>query len=173
MVRVLVVDDDRDNRDIVAENITRWGHVVETAGSGEDAIRLFTANPHEVVVSDIRMGAASGLDVLKKVRAAAPDTIVILMTGYAGSDTALDAYKAGAYEYVTKPFKYDELRRSIEKALEQRRLVRQVKVGRQDEARASLQALIGRSKPMLDIYRMPRRPRRPSSSRARAAPGSR
>ncbi len=154
MVRVLVVDDDRDNREIVAENISRWGYTVETAGSGEEAIRLFVANPHEVVVSDIRMGTASGLDVLKKVRATVPDAVVILMTGYAGSDTALDAYKAGAYEYVTKPFKYDELRRSIEKALEQRRLVRQVRVGRQDEARASLQALIGRSKPMLEIYRM-------------------
>ncbi|MEK7469722.1 MAG: sigma-54 dependent transcriptional regulator [Planctomycetota bacterium] len=154
MVRVLVVDDDKDNRDIVAENISRWGHSVDTAGSGEEAIAKYSAAPSDVVISDIRMGAASGLDVLKRVRALTPDAIVILMTGYAGSDTAIDAIKAGAFDYVTKPFKYDEMRRSIEKALELRKLTRQVKPGKQQEAQASLQALIGRSKPMLDIYKM-------------------
>ncbi|KAF0243574.1 MAG: two-component system NtrC family response regulator [Planctomycetota bacterium] len=154
MVRVLVVDDDKDNRDIVAENISRWGHSVDTAGSGEEAIAKFTSAPSDVVISDIRMGAASGLDVLKRVRAVTPDAIVILMTGYAGSDTAIDAIKAGAFDYVTKPFKYEEMRRSIEKALELRKLTRQVKPGKQQEAQASLQALIGRSKPMLDIYKM-------------------
>ena len=154
MVRVLVVDDDADNRDIVAENIARWGYTVETAGSGEEAVARFEGNPYDVVLSDIRMGATSGLDVLKRVRAAVPDAIVILMTGYAGSDTAIDAIKAGAFDYVTKPFKYEELRRTIEKALELRKLTRHVKVGKQDEARASLQALIGRSRPMLEIYKM-------------------
>ncbi len=154
MVRVMVVDDDKDNRDIVAENIARWGHTVETAGSGEEAISKFTALPYDVVVSDIRMGAASGLDVLKKVRGLSPDAIVILMTGYAGSDTAIDAIKAGAFDYVTKPFKYEELRRTIEKALEIRKMTRQVKTAKPEEARASLQALIGRSKPMLEIYKM-------------------
>ncbi len=154
MVRALVVDDDKDNRDIVAENIARWGHTVETAGSGEEAISKFTALPYDVVVSDIRMGALSGLDVLKKIRGASPDAIVILMTGYAGSDTAIDAIKAGAFDYVTKPFKYEELRRTIEKALEIRKMTRQVKTAKPEEARASLQALIGRSKPMLEIYKM-------------------
>lgn len=154
MVRVMVVDDDKDNRDIVAENVARWGHTVDTAGSGEEAIAKFTALPYDVVVSDIRMGAASGLDVLKRVRALSPDAIVILMTGYAGSDTAIDAIKAGAFDYVTKPFKYEELRRTIEKALEIRKMTRQVKTAKPEEARASLQALIGRSKPMLEIYKM-------------------
>jgi DNA-binding NtrC family response regulator len=154
MVRILVVDDDRDNRDIVAENVAHWGHDVETAASGEEAISRFAAHPYDVVISDIRMGNASGLDVLKKVRAATPDAIVILMTGYAGSDTAIDAIKAGAFDYVTKPFKYEELRLSIQKALELRKLTRAARPGRQDEARASLQALIGRSRPMLEIYKM-------------------
>ncbi|MBI2921147.1 MAG: sigma-54-dependent Fis family transcriptional regulator [Planctomycetes bacterium] len=154
MVRALIVDDDLENREIVAENVTRWGHQVETAASGEEAISKFTAAPFDVVVSDIRMGAASGLDVLRRVRGVSPDAIVILMTGYAGSDTAIDAIKAGAFDYVTKPFKYEELRRTIEKALELRKMTRQAKPARAEEARKSLQRLIGRSRPMLEIYKM-------------------
>jgi DNA-binding NtrC family response regulator len=151
---VLVVDDEEHIREIAAAALKSVAEKVLTASSADAALEILRDENVDVVVSDIRMGTASGLDVLRKVRSIVPDAIVILMTGYAGSDTAIDAIKAGAFDYVTKPFKYEELRRTIEKALELRKLTRHAKVGKQEEARASLQALIGRSKPMLDIYKM-------------------
>ena len=156
MGRVLVVDDEASMRDFLAICLRRAGHEVELAASGTAAASALALRPADVVVTDLRMpGDIDGLGLLKHVRAAHPTTEVILVTAFASADTALAAMKQGAYDYLTKPFKVDEINAVIGRALEKRALVAENAALRDQVAgRVRMAQLLGRSKAMQRVFEL-------------------
>jgi two-component system response regulator PilR (NtrC family) len=119
--RILVVDDERSLREFLEIFFQRDGYSVTTAASVEEALVALDADDYDVVISDVQMGEASGLELLRTVKETAPECVVIMITAFATAETAIEAMKQGAYDYITKPFKVDELRLVVEKALEKKR----------------------------------------------------
>ena len=156
MGRVLVVDDEASMRDFLAICLRRAGHEVGQAASGAAAVTALAARPVDVVVTDLRMpGALDGLGLLREVRARHPATEVILVTAFATADTALAAMKQGAYDYLTKPFKVDEINAVIDRALEKRALVAENAALRDQVAgRVRMAQLLGRSKGMQRVFEL-------------------
>lgn len=103
-VKVLVVDDEESLRGMLTETISEHGMVVHSAESGEQALEKFKERQYNIVLSDIRMAGISGIDLIKAIKANFPDTEVIIMTSHASMDTAISAIRAGAYDYLLKPF---------------------------------------------------------------------
>ena len=120
--RVLVVDDEQSMREFLEIFFRGEGYDVTTAADVDSAMIAVDADDFDVVISDIQMPERSGLDLLHAVKETAPQTVVIMITAFATTETAITAMKQGAYDYVTKPFKVDELRLVVEKALEKRLL---------------------------------------------------
>ena len=120
--RVLVVDDERSIRELLDITLRQEGYDVTLADGGEAAIRALDEQAFDLVVTDLRMRGIDGLAVLRATKKRAPKTAVLMVTAFASTDTAVEAMKLGAYDYVTKPFKLDELRLTIAGALESKRL---------------------------------------------------
>lgn len=119
---ILVVDDDAIARDNLADILEREGYRATTAAGGDDAVRLLEETDFELIVTDLRMQGMDGLALLAESKRIRPDCEVILMTGYASVDTAVQAMRDGAYDYIGKPFEVAEMRALVEKALEKRGL---------------------------------------------------
>ena len=126
MGRILVADDHDALRRGLARALAEAGHDVEEAANGNLAIAKLHEAFFDVVLSDLKMGGSSGLDVLKTTRTLHPSTAVILMTAFGSVTTAVEAMKAGAFDYVQKPFEIEEMEVKIDKALELRRLRHQL-----------------------------------------------
>jgi len=107
--RILVVDDDESLRTVVSQVLTEDGHEVTTARSGEEALEVFRKDPYPLVITDIVMENMSGMELLQSVKQLRPDTQVIIMTSHATLDTTVFAIRAGAYDYLIKPFEEIEL----------------------------------------------------------------
>jgi Nif-specific regulatory protein len=126
MGRILVADDHDALRRGLARALTEAGHEVDEAANGNAAIARLHESYFDVVLSDLRMGGSDGLDVLKTTKSLHPTTAVILMTAFGSVSTAVEAMKSGAFDYVQKPFEIEEMEVKIEKALELRRLHREL-----------------------------------------------
>ena len=122
MGRILIADDHDALRRGLVRGLTEAGHEVEEASNGNAAIERLHDGHFDVVLSDLKMGGSDGLDVLRTTRALHPTTAVILMTAFGSVNTAVEAMKIGAFDYVKKPFEIEEMEVKIEKALEVRRL---------------------------------------------------
>src|SRR5438128_1187051 len=122
MGRILIADDHDALRRGLVRGLTEAGHEVEEASNGNAAIERLTDGYFDVVLSDLKMGGSDGLDVLRTTRALHPTTAVILMTAFGSVNTAVEAMKIGAFDYVQKPFEIEEMEVKIEKALEVKRL---------------------------------------------------
>ena len=109
MRRVLVVDDEENLRVLVRTILRREGFEVEVAQSGEQALALVETFGPDVIVTDVRMPKMGGLDLLTTLKAKGNDAVVIVMSAYGNVDLAIEAMKAGAYDYLQKPFKPEEL----------------------------------------------------------------
>ncbi len=155
---ILVVDDERSMRELLALFLTRAGYTVEAVSGGGEARRALAKAERDLVITDLQMPDASGLDVLAECKAAHPDTQVIVMTAYATAETAIAAMKAGAYDYLVKPFKMDEVGLIIERAFEKRQLVRQNLALRDEiKGRYRLDRLLGKSAAMQRVFDMLRK----------------
>jgi len=121
-VRVLVVDDERSMQEFLEIFFRREGHEVVTAGDVDSALVAIENDDFDLVISDIQMPERSGLDLLREGRAISPETVFVMITAYASTETAIEAMREGAYDYITKPFKVDEIRLTVEKALEKKLL---------------------------------------------------
>jgi DNA-binding NtrC family response regulator len=144
---VLVVDDDESFRQLVADRLARTGHRVSTASNGEEALRLLDGV--EVALIDLLMPGMDGLALLRKIRAARPETTVILLTGHGTIDSAVEAMKAGAADYLQKPCSLAEVELRIAQATERRRLERenvQLKAALRHES--AYQGIVGESPQM-------------------------
>src|ERR1022692_1480411 len=123
MARLLVVDDEKNIRQSLGTFLESCKHDVRTAENGRAALAAVTeGSPYDLVLSDWKMAEMNGLELLKAIKAKFPDTIVILMTAYGTIDNAVAAMKAGAYDYLTKPFSLDQIQHTVERALEVREL---------------------------------------------------
>jgi len=125
VAHVLVVDDENNIRRVLAAMLKREGYEVTTAADGEQALAVFQKVPVSVVVTDLVMPRVGGMDLLKRVVADWPDVPVILITAHGSVDSAVAALKAGAFDYITKPFDQEELKKVIEKAARAHDLERQ------------------------------------------------
>ncbi|MBA4395083.1 MAG: hypothetical protein C0407_16150 [Desulfobacca sp.] len=108
-IKILVVDDDEIVREVIATLLTGEGYVVRAAKDGLDAIKILKNEEINLVITDLRMPGADGLEVLKEAVNLDPDRAVIILTAYGTLDTALKAIREGAYDYMTKPFKMEEM----------------------------------------------------------------
>ncbi len=119
---VLVVDDDRAHRTMLRTLLGGWGYLVEEADDGARAIEKVHEKPYDLVLMDVRMVEVSGLEALPDIKKFNPAIPVIIMTAYSSVETAVEALKKGAYDYLTKPLDFDELRLAIERAMDHGRL---------------------------------------------------
>src|SRR3990167_4282721 len=122
LAKVLIVDDERGMREFLTIMLQKEEYKVTSAGSGKEALEYIAQQTYDIVITDIRMPQITGLDVLKAVKESSPETTVIVITAYASTETAVEAMKQGAYDYITKPFKIEEIRLIVRNALERRRL---------------------------------------------------
>ena len=154
MRRVLVVDDEENLRLVLRTLLRRHGYEVETAESGEDALGMADSFGPDVVLTDVRMPKMGGLDLLTTLKAKGNEATVIVMSAYGNMDLALEAMKAGAYDYVQKPFKPDEVVLALRKA-EERELLRRENRALRDEIRKEhrFEDILAKSQKMLDIFR--------------------
>jgi two-component system response regulator PilR (NtrC family) len=155
MGRILVVDDELSMREVLEIFFAQEGHAVETAADGQAGIDRLEAAEFDLVITDLRMPRQGGLAVLRSCRELHPDTPVIVMTAFASTETALEAMKSGAYDYFTKPFRLDEVKAVIDKALERRTLVRENKVLKAELGdRGLTHDLIGTSPAMRAVHNL-------------------
>jgi len=153
-VRVLVVDDDEITCNLLEEVLSKEGYAVHKALDGREAIERGEKQAYDVVLSDIKMIDVDGMEVLRAYRQRSPETIIIMMTAFGSIETAIRAIKEGAYDYVSKPFKLDEIKLTLQRALEQRRLVEENIHYRQELiTKYKLENIVGRSPQMLQVYK--------------------
>jgi len=165
MSRILVIDDDPGVRDSMERTLRVAGYAVQSAASGEEGFELAKGGAYDVILSDMRMPGISGLDILRQLRDLRVDSAFIIMTGFGTVDTAVEAMKLGAVDFVQKPFFRDELLMRVRSATERRQLARQVDLlQRQVDPPASVGALIGTSPPMARVKDL--------IARAASAPGT-
>src|ERR671924_395196 len=126
MGRILIADDHDSLRRGLAQAIAEAGHDIEEAPNGNAAIEKLHEGFFDVVVSDLKMGGSTGLEVLKTAKTLHPSSAIILMTAFGSVSTAVEAMKSGAFDYVQKPFEVEEMEVKIEKALEMRRMQNQI-----------------------------------------------
>jgi len=122
MFKILITDDDGDLRELLEEAVRSWGYIVDVARDGEDALRKIRKERFDVVISDLMMPVMDGLELLERVKELDKDILVIIVTGYATIDTAVKAIESGAYDYITKPFRLDELMVVLKNACERLKL---------------------------------------------------
>src|SRR6187401_179791 len=126
MGRILIADDHETLRRTLAQSLAENGHEVDEAPNGNAAIEKLHEGAYDVVVSDLRMGGSTGIDVLKTAKSLQPNCAVILMTAFGSISTAVEAMRAGAFDYVQKPFEIEEMEVKIAKALEMRQMQHQI-----------------------------------------------
>ncbi|MCA1962131.1 MAG: response regulator [Desulfomonile sp.] len=127
--RVLIVDDEERFRNTMCKLLTLHGITAATAGSGPEALKELEENPYDLVILDVRMPEMGGVQLLSEIRKADSDIEAIIMTGYASVDTAKELMKLGAYDYMLKPYKVEDLLEKIEAAFD-RKLARARLTGR-------------------------------------------
>ena len=161
-VSILLVDDEPDIIEVLEIVLQDEGMEVSKSSSAQAALELLRQREVDIVISDIRMPDMSGVELLKEAKQLAPDTVFVLMTAYASTETAIEALQHGAYDYLTKPFKMDELLAIVRRSLEKKSLKHEA-AGLQSGMEAQqgqklFQALhrsqlVGKSQKMLEVYR--------------------
>lgn len=153
--KILIIDDELIMRESLAGWLERDGYIIETGGSGEEAIEILKEKRFDILLLDIKMEGMSGLEVLKKIKESDPDLAVIMITAYGSIATAIEALKNGAHEYLLKPFDPNELGVVIEKILQQQAQTREnIFLKDQYMERTRFESLIGQSKPMQEIFHL-------------------
>ncbi len=115
---VLIVDDDEDMLDVISASLGKDGYHAVTAQTGKEALEKLEEGFFDIAFVDIKMPDISGVQILESIKEISPETVVVMITGFASVETAVETIKSGAYDYITKPFKMDKLREIIEKAIE-------------------------------------------------------
>ena len=151
--RVLVVDDEKSMRELLAITLERQGYEVSVAEDGEVAIQAVRRDGFDVIITDLRMPNADGLQVLRAAKEHTPETVVIVITAVGSTETAVEAMKLGAYDYITKPFKLDEIHLIIRRALERKRLRDEnLYLRKQLETQHRFDNIVGKSARMAEIF---------------------
>jgi two-component system, NtrC family, response regulator AtoC len=152
--KILIVDDDPASLASLSEAMSLEGYEVRQAGSGEEAMALDKEMEFDVVITDIRMPGIDGLQVVRSIKNLHPETVLIVMTGFASMETVVDAISAGAYDYISKPFKLDQMRLKVQQSMQQAKLLRENR-----DLRAKVQdrdlhgEIIGSSPAMVEVFK--------------------
>jgi two-component system response regulator AtoC len=154
MRRVLVVDDEENIRLVLRTLLKKHGYEVELADSGEGALKSLDSFDPDVILTDVRMPRMGGLDLLGALKAKQHPATVIVMSAYGNVDLAIEAMKAGAYDYVSKPFKPDEIVLALRKAEERESLRRENRALREQMQKdTQFSSIVAKSREMTDIFR--------------------
>ena len=152
---ILVADDDAVARDLLAEALKKEGYAVEAFASGEEVIARGRQGHVDVVLTDIRMGAVDGLTVLREFKRMSPNTAVVVLTAFGSLEGAIEAIKQGAYDYLAKPFKREEVKLVVKRSLDHCRLLRENARFRQElKSKSDWSPLVGSSTAMLEVYKL-------------------
>lgn len=153
MEKILVVDDEQSLREVLSIMLKRTGYAVTSVADGEEAIELLNKDIFDLVITDLRMPKIDGMEVLKAAKSASPETVVLIITGFASADSGVEAMKQGAYDYLTKPFQVDEVQLIIRNALEKRRLTTEnILLKREMASQSSFSQLVGQSDAMQKVF---------------------
>src|SRR5512143_1661239 len=125
--RILFIDDDQSGREVALFNLRKAGYEVTPASDGQEGLALVSPEKFDIVVTDLKMPVLNGMEVLETVRKASPETPVLVITAFGNVDTAVEAMKRGAFDFIGKPFQRDQILLSVEKALERRWLVAELR----------------------------------------------
>ena len=149
---ILVIDDEETMRDSCRQTLSRDGNRIEVAESGSKGLSLLEAESFDLVILDLKMPGLSGMEVLKKIKQNDPETMVVVITGYATVESAVEAMRSGAYDFIPKPFTPDSLRVIVKRALDRRELALE-NVLLRDELKADFEpgVIIGQSKAMKKV----------------------
>jgi two-component system, NtrC family, response regulator PilR len=151
--RILVVDDDKSLREFLTITLGRDGYEVEAASSGAEALRVVAEGPVDLALVDLRMPGMDGLETLRRLKTISETISVVIVTAFSTTETAIQALKEGAYDYLIKPFKVDELKLVVRKALEERRLRwENLRLRREIELRYTLGNMVGKSPKMQELF---------------------
>ena len=155
MSNILIVDDEQSYRQLLSLVFEGDGHTLRTAVNGREALEMLQAEPADVVISDVKMPDMDGIDMLQAVRETQPDLGVILMTAFASVETAREAFKLGADDFIQKPFDVEELKLIVKKTLEKQALINENRAfKRAQRDRGSVKNIVGSSSKMQAIFQM-------------------
>ncbi|MDE3019274.1 MAG: sigma-54-dependent Fis family transcriptional regulator [Nitrospirota bacterium] len=155
---ILIVDDEPDMRALLKDVLEERGHRVQVASNGREALKKLAEEEYSVVLTDLRMKEMQGIELLAEIKRTHPDINVILMTAFGSVESAIEAMKQGAYDYLTKPVKTEELVLVMEKALREAALRREVgRLRREVHKEYSFHQILGKSKPMQQVFDLIRR----------------
>lgn len=151
--QILIIDDEAESCHALSVLLSQAGYRVESSQSGEQALALLKKQSFDLIISDLLLPGVSGIDILKQVKEDSPETCVILITGNASAETAVEAMKEGALDYITKPFNFERLKLQVAKALEKSRLVMENRYLRQQlHGRYRFDNIIGTSQAMQQVF---------------------
>ncbi len=155
MSKILIVDDEQSMRDFLSIMLKKEGYEVAAADTAGAGLKAVQGEIFDLVISDVRMPGMDGIELLKAVKEISPETVVVMITAHATAETAVEAMKLGAYDYITKPFKVDEIKLVIQKALEKRNLRKEnILLKREMESRVGFENFIGSSEPMMKVFKL-------------------
>lgn len=155
---IMVIDDEESMCKFMQIMLQKEGYDVITSQSSYQALNLLKQKNYDLVIADLTMPELNGLELLSRVKSLDPDANFIVMTAYASVDTAIEALKKGAYDYLTKPFKVDEIRIAVKKALEQKRITREnISLKKQLKREFGFDNFIGTSPQVLEMKKMAQR----------------
>ncbi|MCH8069694.1 MAG: sigma-54-dependent Fis family transcriptional regulator [Candidatus Marinimicrobia bacterium] len=154
-MRILVVDDEKLFRVSLCDDLDEAGFKTSGLGSAEEVMEELKKNVYDVVLTDLRLPRMDGIALLKKIKKSSPDVIVIVMTAYATVQTAVEAIKQGAYDYITKPFTSEELFLTLKRFAKYQSILKEnINLKKQLESQYEYKNLIGKSKVMRDIFHL-------------------
>jgi two-component system response regulator PilR (NtrC family) len=153
--KILVVDDEKSMCDFLEIMLNKEGYEVMSTTSGEKALELLDNDLYSMVLTDVKMPGVDGFEVLRKTKEVSPDTVVIMITAYGSPEGAVTAIKEGAYDYITKPFRVEEVKLTIKKSLERSNLIKEnIRLRQAVEDRYKFWNLIGKSPKMQRVYEL-------------------
>src|SRR3990172_7215376 len=151
--RILIIEDEKSLREVLRILLEEEGYEISAASNGVEGIDYLKNDIFDLVVTDIKMPKADGFEVLKKVKELSPSTIVIMMTAFGTTESTIEAMKMGAYDYIHKPFKIDEIRLVIQKAFEKKNLSEEVSLLREKiQSSFGLENIVGKSRKMQELF---------------------
>lgn len=150
---ILIVDDELSMREFLTILLEREGYTVQVAPNAETAFNYIETNRFDIVISDVNMPGLSGIELLPMIKKSAPNTIVLMITAFSTAEQAVEAMKMGAYDYIPKPFKIDEVKLLIKNALEKRNLQQEnITLKKSIEERDSYSGILGKSPKMIELF---------------------